>query len=158
MPISQKADPEPAAIAIRELARDELIPLESLLRENSLPDEDCAEQAGNFVGLFESGQLIAAGGLEPSGDYVLLRSVVVHPDHRSRGFGRSMTEFLLARAAGRGFAAVYLLTETAEGYFRAFGFAPVARDEVPAAIARTRQFASLCPESAACMMLHLPIR
>ena len=127
--------------------------LEELLDANALPTEDCAEQDGNFYGIFDLDQLVAAGGLEPADGYFLLRSVVVAPAYRGRGLARDITEFLLERARSAGCPRVYLLTETAADYFAGLGFEPVARDSVPAAIARTRQFASLCPDGAHCMAI-----
>ena len=137
------------------LGADHLGRLEALLGSNALPTEDCAEQTGNFYGIFDLDRLIAAGGLEPADEYCLLRSVVVAPAYRGRGLGRGMTEFLLERARAAGCARVFLLTETAADYFARFGFEPVARDGVPAPIAQTRQFASLCPDSASCLAIDL---
>ena len=135
------------------LQADHLGQLEALLDASALPSEDCAEQAGNFYGIFDRDRLVAAGGLEPAEGCFLLRSVVVAPDYRGRGLARRITEFLLERARSAGGGRTYLLTETAAGYFSALGFETVARDSVPAAIARTRQFASLCPDSAHCMAI-----
>ena len=129
--------------------------LESLLAGNALPTDDCAEQAENFYGIFEQDRLIAAGGLEPAGEFFLLRSVVVDPAYRGRGLARAVTEYLLGRAGSANSPAVYLLTETAADYFARLGFETVARDNVPTAIARTRQFSSLCPDSAHCMAINL---
>ena len=47
------------------------------------------------------------------------------------------------------------MTETAAAYFENIGFCKLPRAEVPAAIAATRQFADLCPDSAECLMLPL---
>lgn len=127
--------------------------LEALLDADALPTDDCAEQAGNFYGIFDQDRLVAAGGLEPADGCFLLRSVIVAPAYRGRGLARGITEFLLERARSGGGRRVYLLTETAAGYFSRLGFESVARDSVPAAIAQTRQFASLCPDSAHCMAI-----
>jgi N-acetylglutamate synthase-like GNAT family acetyltransferase len=135
------------------LQANHLEQLETLLGQNQLPTDDCADQAGNFFGIFDRDRLVAAGGLEPAGDYFLLRSVVVAPAYRGRGLARGITEFLLERARTEGGQRVYLLTETAADYFSELGFDSVARDSVPAAIARTRQFTSLCPDSAHCMAI-----
>ena len=130
--------------------------LEDLLDRSGLPSEDCAEQAGIFYGVFDGGELIAAGGLETAQQYSLLRSVVVNPDYRGRGLARAISEFLIDKAESEGRLAVFLLTETAANYFEKLGFDRLPRDQVPGAIARTRQFASLCPDSAVCMTMRLP--
>lgn len=141
--------------AVVELPRAGLATVRSLLRANQLPDEDCADPALYFCAIFDGVELLAAGGLEAAGSFALLRSVVVRPQYRSLGLARDIIDHLLARAAGEGRQDVYLLTETAEGYFGALGFRAVERAEVPAAVARTRQFSTLCPQSACCMHMLL---
>jgi amino-acid N-acetyltransferase len=144
-----------ATDAIVELPRAELAQLQALLHAHQLPDEDCADPALFFCAIFNGDELIAAGGLEPAGSYALLRSIVVRPDFRALGLARRIIDHLLARAAGEGRQQVYLLTETAEGYFEALGFLSTERAEVPAAVASTRQFSTLCPLSACCMHMLL---
>ncbi len=134
----------------------DLAQLESLLRAHHLPYEDCADHPQIFCGIFDGNELIAAGGLEPVAEYALLRSIVVVERYRARGLAQSIAERLLRKAESEGRAAVYLLTETAEDYFARQGFERVAREQVPAAVTRTRQFASLCPDSASCMRMTLP--
>jgi len=132
--------------------------LEALLRHNNLPAQDCAEQAQNFCGIFDGDELIAAGGLEPAADYALLRSIVVKEQYRASGLARNIAEYLISLAEAEGRQAVYLLTETAGSYFQKLGFTPLSRADVPAAIAQTRQFSALCPDSASCLMMPLPRR
>jgi N-acetylglutamate synthase-like GNAT family acetyltransferase len=87
----------------------------------------------------------------------LLRSIAVRPDYRGLGLAARLTRFLLQRAESDGRAAVYLLTENAAGYFSRRGFVTVERAEVPQALRRTRQFTTLCPQSASCMRIVLPV-
>ena len=141
--------------AIVDLEPGQLPQLGTLLIENQLPADDLDEQADCFVGMFDGERLVAAGGLEDAGDYALLRSLVVHADFRGRGFGGALCRHLIERARTRRKTAVYLLTESAATYFKAFGFAAQARAQVPREIACTRQFASLCPDNAACLRLDL---
>lgn len=141
---------------IVRLRSEDLNQLEALLVSNGLPTEDCAEQGDIFYGIFDGDKLIAAGGLEAAAGYSLLRSVVVKSGYRGRGLARMIAEFLLEQARSQGGVAVYLLTETAAEYFEKLGFSHVARAQVPSAIAATRQFHSLCPDSASCLMIQLP--
>jgi len=138
------------------LSADRLNQLETLLSANGLPLEDVVEQAEIFCGVFDGENLVAAGGLEAAGNDCLLRSVVVKSSYRGQGLARAITEFLLRQARSQGRSAVYLLTETAAQYFENLGFRQVSRAQVPAAIARTRQFSSLCPDGASCLMTKLP--
>ena len=149
----------PVTASIIQLPSGDVARLEALLQQNQLPTQDCAAQVKHFYGLYREqtqGQiLVAAGGLEPAGRYALLRSLVVEGSCRSQGLGRLITEFLLQQAVTRSYAAVYLLTENAGTYFASFGFTEIPRQQVPAEIAATQQFAALCPKSASCMALDL---
>jgi len=140
---------------IVELRRADLAQLEALLCANRLPTEDCAEQVQNFCANYEGDKLIAAGAIEPVAQYALLRSIVVREDRRGRGLAGRITAHLLNRAREEGRVAIYLLTETAQTYFAGLGFVPIARADVPRAVCLTRQFVSLCPDSACCMCLPL---
>jgi amino-acid N-acetyltransferase len=141
---------------IVELRRADLAQLEALLRANRLPTEDCAGQVQYFCASYDGARLIAAGAIEPVAQYGLLRSIVVSEDFRGRGLARRITAHLLNRARDEGRTAIYLLTETAQTYFAGLGFVSIARVDVPEAVRLTRQFVSLCPESASCMCLPLP--
>ncbi len=140
------------------LRRADLAQLEALLQDNHLPTEDCAEQAQHYCASYAGDELIAAGAIEPVGQCGLLRSVVVREDYRGRGLARRITTHLLNQARDEGRVAIYLLTETAQTYFGDLGFVTMARADVPKAVSLTRQFASLCPDSASCMYLPLQKR
>lgn len=141
--------------SIVRLRAGDLAQLENLLLGNNLPAEDCADQAQNFYGIYDGNDLIAAGGLEPAADAALLRSVVVHGQYRGLGLGKRITDFLIRLADSEGRESIYLLTETAEAYFENLGFKRIDRVEVPPAILNTRQFASLCPDTASCLQMKL---
>ena len=141
--------------SIVRLRSGDLARLEYLLHSNYLPTEDCAEQAQNFYGIFDEDNLVAAAGLEAAANYALLRSVVVQEQYRNRGLARVLSEFLINQADSEGKKAVYLLTETAETYFEKLGFSKLNRAEVPPEIKQTRQFNSLCPDTASCMIMTL---
>lgn len=145
------------AAPIVALRQADLEQLQTLLSANYLPTDDCAEQLPGICGIFEGSELIGAGGLEPATPYALLRSVVVRRDFRGLGLAQRITNHLLQRAETEGVAAVYLLTETAATWFLKFGFRRVEREQVPDAVRSTRQFTSLCPQSASCMRLDMPL-
>jgi amino-acid N-acetyltransferase len=137
--------------AIVDLRHDQLAALRASLRANGLPDDDCDNPSLYFCGIFEADDLVATGGLELVPPYALLRSVAVRQGDRGKGLARRISAHLLQRAAREGCAAVYLLSETAQDYFSGLGFDAVAREDVPAEVAATRQFSALCPQSATCM-------
>jgi amino-acid N-acetyltransferase len=108
--------------------------------------------SGNFfIGYSnDEGELIASGGLEIYGDYVLLRSVAVRESARGQQLGHRIVNDLLGQASGK---SVFLLTETAPGFFNRFGFSEISRDQVPDRIRKSSEFSSVCPVSAICMVL-----
>jgi amino-acid N-acetyltransferase len=95
-------------------------------------------------------------GLELCGPDVLLRSLVVVPQRRSTGLGRTLVAHAEAHARARGARAIYCLTTTAEAFFRRLGYVEADRESAPAAIRATREFADICPESSAFLVKHLP--
>jgi amino-acid N-acetyltransferase len=62
----------------------------------------------------------------------------------------------IGQAQVHGVRRVFLLTETAADFFPRFGFRPVARTAVPAAVQQSVEFSSACPASALVMVKELP--
>lgn len=123
-----------------------------LLDRAGLPVADLA--AGAPVKLYGergNGKLVGVVGLEFFGTVALLRSLAVCPENQKSGLGRALVAYAERKAAGANVAELYLLTNTAESYFEGLGYHKVPRAEAPAAIAKTSEFSSLCPSSAAFM-------
>ncbi|HEX6749603.1 MAG TPA: arsenic resistance N-acetyltransferase ArsN2 [Longimicrobium sp.] len=141
---------------IRPAGPDDYDVVDALLRRTSLPPDGLDEQFGDAYAVAESGgRVVGAAGVEVYGDAGLLRSVAVDPEWQGRGLGAALTRERLAWADARGLCEVYLMTNTAAGYFPRLGFAPVERAEVPEAVRGSLQFASVCPSTAAVMVLRL---
>jgi amino-acid N-acetyltransferase len=98
-------------------------------------------------------RVVGNATLELYGQWALLRSVAVDEAVRGCGVGRRLTEAALDMAVRRGVHRVYLLTETAAGFFLRFGFRPITREEVPPPVRASVEFTSACPSSAAVMEL-----
>lgn len=128
----------------------------SLLKSSGLPADDLDFKKDLLVGYYEGDQLAGTGGLEVYGPYGLLRSLSVKMGIRGRAVGSTITEFLLAEAKQRKLKGIYLLTETARGFFLKKGFVDVPRDAVPEEVKQSQEFAKVCPQSAAVMVLELP--
>jgi amino-acid N-acetyltransferase len=122
----------------------------SLLRDAGLPTDDLDGPVRLYLATAE-GEPVGAGGLERYDDTALLRSVVVADSCRGQGYGEAICRRLEARAADHGVTDLFLLTTDATDYFDRLGYEPVARDTVPEPVRRTRQFSSLCPDSATVM-------
>jgi N-acetylglutamate synthase-like GNAT family acetyltransferase len=98
---------------------------------------------------------VGFGGLEIHGTDALLRSIVILPPLRRRGSGRAVVGALEQEAQRHGCGAIYLLTMSEADFFARLGYAACARDKVPDAIRSSRQFAALCPETAAVMVKRM---
>lgn len=123
--------------------------LRDALAAEGLPVDDLCEPGRRFFDF-----AVGFGGLESCGaGTALLRSVVVFPQHRGCGYGRRIAEALLSIASAQGAREVWILTTSAAGLFAKLGFVDIPRNAVPAAIAATRQFSTLCPASAKAMRL-----
>ena len=115
------------------------------LRGEGLPDPG----DGRYFIAHEPGGLAGYVGLEGEGRDLLLRSLVVLADLQAQGVGSRILSAAEAVASDLGADRLHLLTTTAEAFFTRRGFVAADRAAAPAAIRRTREFADVCPASAA---------
>ena len=145
-------------VQFRPAAPADLTAVEDLLNKSDLPLDGVRESLRSFVVAERDGKIVGVAGLEPCGDYGLLRSAAVDPEWRGRGLGRTLVERVIFNAESTGLRALYLLTTTAKKYFPTFGFHETTRDAVPAAVQATAEFSGACPSSATVMKLPLAVR
>jgi amino-acid N-acetyltransferase len=143
-------------IAIQPATAADLTAVLSLLQQNGLPPDGLDGHVGSLLVARQAGAIVGSAALELYGPNALLRSVAVAGAWRGRGLGRRLTEAALALAQVHGVRRVFLLTETAADFFPRFGFRPVARTAVPAAVQQSVEFSSACPASALVMVKELP--
>ena len=125
--------------------------LKATLARAGLPVDD-VEDDGPLFWRFERDDVpVGFAGIEVHGTDAVLRSLITLPPVRQQGIGGAMVEKMEVEARARGARAIYLLTERSVDFFAGLGYAPCARDRVPAGIAATAQFAKLCPASATVM-------
>jgi amino-acid N-acetyltransferase len=127
-----------------------------LLESAALPASDLTDDHMKdffYVGLATAP--IGIVGVQFYGADALLRSLVVTSAYRTRGLGHGLVERAEQHARERGAATVYLLTTTAESFFRLRGYVVTPRDRAPAAIRSTPEFAGLCPASSAFLAKRL---
>lgn len=127
----------------------------SLLKSSNLPADDLDYKKDLLVGYYEGDALVGTGGLEIHGSYALLRSLSVKLGIRGKSVGTTITEYLLDEAKKKKLKAIYLLTETARGFFQKKGFKDIARDAVPDEVKASSEFSEVCPTTANAM--YLPI-
>jgi amino-acid N-acetyltransferase len=142
--------------AIRSGGLPDLPALVRLLQSAGLPTEDLAGGTALDLLVIESDRsIIGAIGLERFEKSALLRSLVVAPEYRHHGLGRQLVERLEQHAHVSGVDRLVLLTETAQKFFAALGYAVVDRESIPDPVKRSAEFRSLCPVTAACMTKSL---
>lgn len=127
-----------------------------LLEGASLPTSDLS--GSDMQDFFYAGPATAPVGivgLQFFGSDVLLRSLVVTSAQRRQGLGQRLVGHAEQHARERGAATVYLLTTTAEAFFRSRGYVVTSRDSAPSAIRSTPEFAGLCPANSAFLSKHL---
>ncbi|WP_116809989.1 arsenic resistance N-acetyltransferase ArsN2 [Steroidobacter cummioxidans] len=119
-----------------------------LLRSADLPISDLTEtHMRHFFYLGPPKVPVGLVGVEFHDSDALLRSLVVAPESRSRGAGTQLVEHAETYARDHGAVAIYILTTTAERFFRARGYVTASREHAPVAIKGTAEFSSLCPAS-----------
>jgi amino-acid N-acetyltransferase len=133
----------------------DLAEIGDLLRQCGLPFEDIAGHLPHFILAKEGAVLVASVGLEALGNVGLLRSLAVSPRHRGQGIAAALCDRLEQQAHTHGIASLYLLTLTAEDFFKRRGYARIERQLAPSAIQTTEEFKSICPASSACMKKEL---
>jgi amino-acid N-acetyltransferase len=127
-----------------------------LLQAADLPTADLTD--AHMADFFYSGPSAApfgVVGVEFRGSHALLRSLAVASDKRGSGLGSALVEKAESHARARGARSIFLLTTTAEGFFKSRRYVPADRATAPDAIRASREFADLCPASSAFLVKHL---
>lgn len=125
------------------------------LKLSGLPFEDLDKDQHLLVGYYENEKLIGTGAMEIYGDYGLLRSVSITEAMRGKKLGSKITYHLIEHARLSSLKGLYLLTETAKGFFEKIGFELIDRNKAVAEIKNSSEFRHVCPASAVCMYLDL---
>ena len=140
-------------MSIRPATAGDLPEIVRLLEAEGLPTDDLDQNSlGLFLVVDEHGSLKGAVGLERCSDTALLRSLVVASELRGLGHGNALASAAEQLARDLGIASLYLLTTSADAFFRQRGYRSIHRDESPLAVKRTTQFSLLCPSTAIVMV------
>ena len=112
------ADMSDGEIAISGATAADLPVIRQLLITNNLPTSGIDDHWKTFIVARDGDAIVGCGGSEAYKFAALIRSVAVADSHRGRGIGRRIVRQLLDRLASRGIREFYLLTTTAQPYFR----------------------------------------
>jgi amino-acid N-acetyltransferase len=140
-----KIDGSKALEDVRQLLLSEGLPVQNL---GSAP-------VSFFEARTQTGAAIGWGGLETYGEEAVLRSVAVNSVLRGLGTGRVLVQALVEEARKMGFKRLWLLTQSAEGFFTKLGFDVCPRAHAPPAILASEEFTDLADTEATCMTRNL---
>lgn len=128
----------------------------ALLQSQGLPVSDITdEHLEHFFFVGSDGSPTGLVGLEIYGTDALLRSLVGDETARGKGLGSALVDHAEQYAASKSVRSIYLLTTTAEAFFKRLGYERIDRSRAPPSIKETHEFASLCPASSAFMVKTL---
>jgi amino-acid N-acetyltransferase len=127
----------------------------ALLKAEKLPAADLPDQLENFAVAKQDEEITGVIGLEIYGDYGLLRSLAVDNNFRNQGIANELLLHIEQLAYAKNLKAIYLLTETAPGYFTRKGYQKITREDVPPEVQRSSEFSHVCPQSAIVMLKPL---
>lgn len=138
-----------------EIEPADMAELANALAAANLPIADIAEPGRRFFRITQAGEAIGYAGIEGDGPDQLLRSFVILATRRRQGLGSAMLALVEDKARAGAAVRMHLLTTSASAFFAKHGYAPADRAEAPATIANSREFAGICPESAAYLIKPL---
>lgn len=143
--------------AVTPAGRSEAAAACRLLTRVKLPTDGVPDDLAELWVLKDQDSVVVGCvALEFYGDTALLRSLAVDPQRRGEGLGWMLAEMAQLRVRQRGLARVCLLTEHATDFFaEKFGFRPVDRAELPAAVMTSSEFRAVQCSHATAMMLTL---
>lgn len=127
----------------------------SLLQSESLPTQDLPPGLPYFFVASDHGVVVGAIGLEIYESNGLLRSLVVRPEYRKLKIASSLVQAVEQLGSNLGLHSMYLLTETAQGYFYKIGYGSIERTEAPRSLQQSSEFSHVCPVSAILMQKKL---
>jgi amino-acid N-acetyltransferase len=127
-----------------------------LLGYCGLPPDGLLDHMGTAIVARSDDGVVGSAALEVYDDGALLRSVAVDAALRGTGLGHRLTVAALDLARTLQVPAVYLLTNTAAGFFPKFGFERIERAHVPDGVRSSIEFRTVCCATAVAMRKALP--
>jgi arsenite methyltransferase len=105
--------------------------------------------------LVEDDRVRGAIGLEVLGGAALVRSLVVDPDLRGRGFGGALLAVARREASRVATGSLFGITTTVSDWLTRLGFVETTRERLPAALFVSAELQGACPDSARVFALEL---
>lgn len=137
---------------IRQATTDDLPAIAQILGNAGLPFSDIGEShLPDFLVVEKDGAVVGCVGIERYGNDALLRSLAVDASRQGVGQGRHLVDAIETYARETRVKRLFLLTNSASGFFEDHGYHEIARDTAPEAVRASTQFSQLCPANAVCM-------
>jgi len=127
----------------------------ALLEREHLPLDGLRQHFENAIVARAGNRIVGCSALEVYEGGALLRSVAVDAECRGAGVGSDLTRAAIQLATRRMVPAMYLLTTTAEQFFRKFNFEIVDRADVPPSVTASEEFAHACPSTVIVMRRYI---
>jgi amino-acid N-acetyltransferase len=146
---------ETRSVTIQPATAAEFDKVTALLSSVDLPTIDVNTQLANFFIATLDGRIAGSIGLDLYGQYALLRSMAVDKAERNNGIASQLVNTLFDHADKLHINTLFLITNTAEDFFRKKGFIRINREEVPEQVLQSKEFNGLCPSSSVIMSFRL---
>ena len=125
---------------IREIPSEERTLAVGLIEASRLPQAGLEDAHTQLWAARSDGVLVGVCGLESYGEVALLRSVATDAKNRGRGIASALCRAVLEAARAQGVQRVFLLTETAESFFRRLGFESLEREHADPRLLDSAEF------------------
>ena len=123
----------------------------ALLEREHLPLDGLRQHFETAIVARVGNRIVGCSAVEVYEAGALLRSVAVDAEYRGAGVGSDLARAAIQLAMRRFIPAIYLMTTTAERFFRKLDFEIVDRADVPATVLTSAEFTHACPSSAIIM-------
>lgn len=140
---------------IRPATRQDCASIKKLLETNELTYQGVEENLDKFLVACTDTEVIGVVGAEHITDAVLLRSLAVKENMRKLNIGATLVQSILEKAKEMNKKDIYLLTNTAEGYFAKKGFFQINRSQIPYELLKNSCLNFSCPSTSICMKLKI---
>ena len=128
-------------MVFRQAQDRDLLYIQRLLARAGLREDDTRNITSYFlVAETIDNEIVGIIGLEPAGDYGLLRSLVLETDYFTPAKGMGFLEAALAYGRKLQLKEVFLITKQAGAFFEQLHFREIEQDEVPTEIKRLSHF------------------
>ena len=132
-------------MGLERAAAPDVSAVEALLSAAGLPLAGAADAlAAKGLVAREGSTAVGAAAIEQFGEAGLLRSVVVAPQHQGAGLGQALVAAAEQLARDAGVRDLYLVTETAAGWFARLGYEVVGREDAQAAVGESIEMTTAC--------------